>query len=416
MRTGTAGQASEWIQRAVIVLALSGAVLFAYRRPVSWSNEVAAVAAAGRVNEVIPPSYFGLTINSIGLPRPWPDLEFGGVRLWGAIYWAQVNPAPGVYDWKRFDDILRVAEQQQVDVVMNLAFTPKWAAAVKDAPPAFAPGASSPPADMASWEDWVRAAVTRAAGRVKYWEIWNEPEDPKYYSGDVAGMVKMQRRAYEIIKGIDPTLKVLTPPSNGTVDGFRWQSAFLAQGGGRYADIFAFHGYLSAPEGVIGIIEHFRRILTQHGLGALPMWDTEAGWSSWEENQAGCLARAYILKWIYGVDRFFWYEFAGGGTDFGKLWDPAHGLLPAAIAYRTVHKWLVGATVLAATREGRSVWIIELRLADGRKAVALWNAVSTSSHQVGPNFHRYQDLDGREAPIVDGAVQIGPKPILLLEG
>ncbi len=93
---------------------------------------------------------------------------------------------------------------------------------------------------------------SRAAGPgIKYFEIWNEPQDPKYYSGDIATMVEMQKRAYQIIKASDPSLVVLTPSSNGTPDGYRWQRDLHGAGRGRYADVFAFHGYVSEPEAVI---------------------------------------------------------------------------------------------------------------------------------------------------------------------
>ncbi|WP_245470761.1 endo-1,4-beta-xylanase [Bradyrhizobium guangzhouense] len=375
-----------------------------------------AAPAKSRINTVIPPSYFGMTINTIGLKRSWPDLEFGGVRLWGAIWWAKMNPAPGVYDWKRFDDILDIAARHHVDVTFNLAYTPRWAAAVKDAPPSWTPGASSPPVDLSIWEEWVRAVVTRAAGRIRYWEVWNEPEDPDFYSGDVPTMVAMQRGAYEVIKAIDPSLMVLTPSSNGTPQGYRWQKAFLAQGGGQFADIFAFHGYMNEPEAIIGTIGRFRRMLEQHDLADKPMWDSEAGWSAREENQAGCLVRSYVLKWIYGLDRFYWYELEGGGADYGKLSEPAGRLLAGGIAYRTAHRWLVGATVVSVSRKGASTWAVELRQASGVRSLLVWNAAGSSKYPVGPGYHRYQSIDEGEAPITGGAVEIGPKPLLLLSG
>jgi len=54
-------------------------------------------------------------------------------------------------------------------------------------------------AHLAVWDEWVRAVVTRAAGRIRYWEIWNEPEDSKYYSGDVATMIDNYVAVYRTI-------------------------------------------------------------------------------------------------------------------------------------------------------------------------------------------------------------------------
>ena len=374
-------------------------------------------AAPDRVGRAIPSSYFGLTINYIGQPTsPWPEVPFSGIRLWGAIYWAELNPAPGVFDWKRFDAILEASQRHQVDVTFNLAYTPKWASSVSNAKPAFSPGASAPPADIGHWQSFIEAAVKRAAGRIRYWEVWNEPEDPTYYSGDVATMVLLQRTAYETIKRLDPTLLVISPSSIGTAEGLRWQSAFLAAGGGKYADILGFHGYWNdpKPEAIVGIVKRFRDLFAMHGLADKPVWDTEGGWPATMEDpdaQAAFVARSYLIKWAIGVDRFHWYAYEGGGANYGKLWDKSRGLLMPGRAYRTVNRWLVGATMLAIERRGR-VWKLDLQLADGRKALAIWTTEGTSTYVASPDYVACEDLEGAQMPLRGGKMTIGPKPIL----
>ena len=67
-------------------------------------------------------------------------------------------------------------------------------------------------------------------------------------------------RAYEIIKTIDPGAMVLTPSPVGGY-GPPWMSRFLAAGGGKYADIMAFHGYLAPgadAESIIATIRKFK--------------------------------------------------------------------------------------------------------------------------------------------------------------
>lgn len=375
-------------------------------------------AATDRVGRVIPSSYFGLTINSIGQPSSsWPEVPFSGIRLWGAIYWAEFNPAPGVFDWTRFDATLVESERHHVDVIFNLAYTPRWAASDQAAKPDFSPGASSPPADIRHWQDFIEAVVKRAGGRIRYWEVWNEPEDPAFYSGDIATLVLLQRTAFETIKRLDPTLLVITPSSNGTAEGFRWQSAFLAAGGGKYTDILGFHGYWNdpRPEVAIGIIRRFKDLFEEHGLGDKPVWDTEAGWPATMEDadaQAAFVARSYLIRWGLGIDRFYWYAYEGGGGNFGKLWDPGRGLLQPGRAYRTVHRWLVGAETVALEHRGR-VWRLELGLADRRKAIAVWTTEGSSTYAVPPDYVLAEDLEGVQTAIHEGKINIGPKPLLL---
>jgi hypothetical protein len=418
-------QSTSRLRSAVVATAIIATLsLGAFQ---TWRLPKLAQMGTERVGTTIPADYFGMTMNYIGLQNfpqssaqnSWPDFDFGGVRLWGAIYWAQINPAPGIYNWARFDAILDAAAKHHVDVIFTLAFTPRWAATEKDAEPFFSRGGSSPPADPASWQDFIRAAVARAAGRIRYWEIWNEPEDPKYYSGDVATMVELQKSAFETIKAIDPSLMVLTPSSIGSVEGFKWTSKFLAAGGGQYADILAFHGYWDHPdaEPVVDIIRRFKDLYAANGLAGKPIWDTEAGWQSTmfdEERQAGFIARSYLLRWSLGINRFYWYAYEGGGGNFGKLWDPGRGLLLPGVAYRTVHHWMVGATVKGALEHHGSVWSLALRLSDGRHAIAVWDVAGRSRYALPANYDRYQRLDGQDAPIVNGTVEIGSQPILAM--
>lgn len=403
--------------RTAVICALGAVMLGAVL--VLFLNHKHPGSEPSRIQRRIPAEYFGLTINGIGRRLPWPDVEFSGVRLWGAIYWAEINPAPGIYNWTRFDAILVAAERHHVDVVFNLAFTPRWAASVPDAAPAFSPGASSAPADIKHWEDFITAALQRAAGRIRYWEIWNEPEDPKYYSGDIATMVRLQRRAFEIIKASDPSLQVITPSFIGTAEGFRWQSDFLAAGGGKYADIIGFHGYWDdpKPEALIPIIVRIKTLLAAHGLADKPLWDTESGWPASlndQDLQSAFVARSYLLRWSFGIDRFYWYAYEGGGANFGKLWDPKLGLLRPGQAYRTIQRWLVGAAPSGPIERNGRVWTLKLDLKDGRSALAVWMPEGTSSFASGSDYDRYETLDGDNHVVVNDAVEIGPKPVLLI--
>jgi hypothetical protein len=131
---------------------------------------------------------FGMHVQ---LPTTQPTITFGAQRLWDTgTRWNQIETSRGVYDWSVFDAWLAKAT---APLLYTFGGTPAWAAADK----------SLPPTDMAMWDEFVQAVVTRAAGRIEAYELWNEPNLRKFFSGTVAQMVEMSRRAFQIIKTAD---------------------------------------------------------------------------------------------------------------------------------------------------------------------------------------------------------------------
>ena len=72
--------------------------------------------------------------------------------------------------------------------------------------------------------------------RITYWELWNEPQDPEYYCGDMQTMLTMAQHAYQIIKSINPAAQIITPTVTAS-GGPAWLDAYLSKGGGNFADI-----------------------------------------------------------------------------------------------------------------------------------------------------------------------------------
>ncbi len=85
------------------------------------------------------------------------------------------------------------------------------------------------------------AVVTHAAGKIKVWEIWNEPTVPGYWQGTNQQMLRLAQDAYGIIKAIDPNALVTTPaPSTGINGVANWMGPYLALGGGNTPTSSAF--------------------------------------------------------------------------------------------------------------------------------------------------------------------------------
>ena len=370
---------------------------------------------------VIEPSFFGMT--TLDFRNVEPQLDFGTTRTWDAypkLDWAEANPSRGVFQFEQIDAFVQNAQRHGRDVIYTFGRTPLWASSKPHAPSPYGPGQCAPPVDLRSWDDYVTALVTHEAGRVHFWELWNEPQDPAFYCGDVATLVTMAHHAYAIVKRLDPTAQVITP-SVTAASGPAWLSSYLSLGGGAYADIMSFHGYSSQmAEDILPVIDRYQTVLAAHGQADKPLWDTEADWSGdpshvlqGTEQRAAFLAKYYILQWSHGVSRVIWYAYDGGEI-WGGLWDRDAGLHPDGAAYSVLRQWLLGASMPAPCQRDRAgTWTCKLARPGGYAGLLIWNSGASVNYPADAMYKNERSLGGRSDRLSGGSVPIGNRPILL---
>ncbi len=380
--------------------------------------------------DAVSSSIFAMSVQSgIFKDTPWPTMPVAGIRLWDTFTnWSLLEPSRRVYDWPALDRWLDAAKAHDVDVLYTFGGTPTWASSNPTGKCDYNPGGCYPPANMQDWDDFVRALALHAAGRIKYWELWNEANQHEYWSGGIPALVTMAQHASSIIKSIDPSAKVFTPSGvGGALDTPTFLDNFLAAGGGQFVDGVAFHGYVnsipSSPEDVNYILDAVKEVMAKRGLGGRPLWDTESSWGPAnhlpnEDDQVAFIARYYVLQWSKGVQRNYWY--AWNDTNYGTLWDVArHKIRRPGIAFGELVSWLAGAEMTApCVAAPNSTWTCGFTLDGGAQAEIIWNSsVSSSStvpFQPAPKYVQYRSLDGSTLPISGGSIQIGNKPVLLI--
>jgi hypothetical protein len=239
---------------------------------------------------------------------------------------------------------------------MLVNFAPDWAQAL--------PGHSCGPIQEKSLDEFAEflgAVVERygqAPYRVKYWELFNEPDiDPalvpphssfgcwgdqqdEYYGGRT--YARMLKAAYPAIKEADPEAQVIVggllldaPDSAPT-----WfATGVLEEGGGAFFDILAFHAYTfyspdvyqwsKAPGTkwidwggvVVGKTTYLRQVLAQYGYDK-PLLLNEAGlgWVSagepspaYRQAQADYVAKLYARGRALELESVVWYGWRGPG-------------------------------------------------------------------------------------------------------
>src|SRR5579859_3810185 len=134
------------------------------------------------------PAFFGLTVNDFANVRPL--VTFGTTRSWDAyqgLDWAEANPASGQFNFDPLNKFIAINQGRGAEMIYTFGRTPRWASTKPNAPGPYGPGQCAPP-NLTAWDQYVTAVVTSAAGRIHYWELWNEPNFAELYCGDVATM------------------------------------------------------------------------------------------------------------------------------------------------------------------------------------------------------------------------------------
>jgi hypothetical protein len=134
---------------------------------------------------------------------PWEDIEIHGK---GDFEDRRHDPYRSA--WEKYDHIVDLAEQYGLEVVPRLSNPPAWTRAAGDAG-----GTYAPPDDLADWGDYVYAVVSRYKGRIRYYQLWNEPniypewgEQPV----DPEGYTRLLCEGYAKAKEADPGAVIIS--------------------------------------------------------------------------------------------------------------------------------------------------------------------------------------------------------------
>ncbi len=200
--------------------------------------------------------------------------------------------------WEKYDLIVDLCEEYGLQIIARLDRPPDWArqdSTYKE----------RPPDNFEDYGDFVYTFVDRYRGRVKYIQIWNEPNIfPEWGNRpvDPAGYVDLLRVAYQRAKEADPNVHVLSAPLAITLgqvhpEPGKWISMneiqFLEEmyqaGAKEHFDILSANafGLSSPPEEPaqpkalnFQRVLFLRQIMEQYGDDGKGIWFNEYGWNA----------------------------------------------------------------------------------------------------------------------------------------
>ncbi|MBE9471109.1 MAG: hypothetical protein IMY75_03235, partial [Chloroflexi bacterium] len=257
------------------------------------------------------------------------DAGFGWIKQ--HVGWRDVEgAAKGAFNWYFTDRIVADAEQLGLNVLFRLDREPVWTV-----PPEGTHSDNGPPENPRDFGDFCHALAGRYRGRVRAYQVWNEPNLAREWGGwvpDPVGYVELLRACYIGIKTADPDALVisagLAPTGNGppeAIPDVDYLIGMYEAGAAPYFDLLGVNapGYKAPPEmspdEVVANdryggqrffcfrhVEDAREIMLRYGDGDKQVAVLEVGWTTdprpdspyhWhavtKEQQADYLVRAF---------------------------------------------------------------------------------------------------------------------------
>lgn len=172
------------------------------------------------------------------------------------------------------------------------------------------------------WQNYCKAMAQHFNGRVRYYEVWNEPnagflrkpnmgkviqaEPPEVYTELVAITAKA-------VRSVQPDAKIIAGSISGCAICNEYISGLFKSGIAEYIDCFSYHPYSGIPEYYYNERLQFIRDQIKASGRNITIWQGEngrpsnsallkRGWKSTEGSQARYLCRRYLTDLRMGVE------------------------------------------------------------------------------------------------------------------
>ncbi len=252
------------------------------RRPRYWDQDAPdspfGVHVEPATNMLVMAKAFGMN---------WARLHDTGIQ---ALGWAHLEYAPD--QWRFFDREIARYREHHLSLVGELGTAPPWRsyASKASSPPIplarSVTGAYFEPLEQAAFADYARRVAARYRDQIGYYDVWNEPWSPLFFSIDyVKGeppargarapgsfkeywyvnserapedFARLQKTAFDAVRAAAPEARIIGVNTHGSVitdgryPGDVWSTRTAAAGALDSLDVVGFHLYTPEPIGFPG--------------------------------------------------------------------------------------------------------------------------------------------------------------------
>lgn len=322
-----------------------------------------------------------------------------------------IQPVPGYWNYRFFDSVIDFMQEHGLQVQLVLHGSAAWANK-KPRKDEKKPHAGMPRPEV--WKAYCDEIFRHYGGRIKAFEIWNEPDLETFSSFSPEEYHTLAEIAHDARNRFAPKAELLSGGFCNFVskNGFHEKAMTLCK---NLFDVHCFHGH--------GTLEYFRSMIDNEmlpmrkrtGLEKMPWYAHETALTSTgygELRQARALFKKLVFAWSRGSIGYTWYDLRNDGFDPGN---PEHnyGMLtndyypkPVYVVYNTLTGLLSGDTSFEEDlSDGTGVNVFRFR--HGKDLVfAVWHDRRGTVAQ-----HTFL-TDAEQAEIVDLWGNVHPAPRL----
>ena len=214
-----------------------------------------------------------ISFGDLYLDKKLQAIHDAGIRFVRADFvWSLIENPQGEWHFEKIDATLSELEKYDLTFLPILDYDTPWSRPVLE--------------HLDLWKEFVRKVVTRYQDKLRYWEVWNEPnlEQFWYSKPNAADYAKLLIESSRVIREIDPNLKVVYGGTSGIP--FKFIEESFAAGACEAFDVMNIHPYRNGlastgtDDSFVDEIGMVRDLMRRYGAGDKPIWITEMGWAS----------------------------------------------------------------------------------------------------------------------------------------
>lgn len=390
----------------------------------------------------------------------------GLLRLWdSSVQWSQIEQTKGTYTWGNLNSYLYgiASDPTAPAVIYTFGDVPCWDVSGSCTGSGTLPddiGTGACGSGSCTFDSFVTALTNHCAPKttkfpngvctkdvIKYYEMWNEFDNPNFWTGTTQQLFNMVSSAVGIIKTNITGAKILTPSvdASGESAMATWTN-FEANSASPFSDYYNFHAYLNtdSPESVWSNVVQ-QTIVGGNGL-LYPNYNTPSPWKPlpWlisETNfqaqlnsqgqligfactfsQQDCIGQ--IVRWQILLNANGWSAPAGTAGSSNLSWYWWNATIGANAQYDTAYSLMEGYlangsfTQSCSSSGSVSAATLTCPFKEGSGTTALWvwtNTEAGLTYTVPANFVDYRGItaSGKTCVTPGTQITITVEPIML---